>query len=84
MRYLAILALIGAPLVVAAQQRPAYVADFNGYYLAISLSSLDSVADFAPADLKASEVCESVGKAPELQYREKVTDYRFMLFYVCL
>jgi hypothetical protein len=84
MKIFAILALIGLPMMVFAQQRPAYVADFNGYYLAISLSTLDKVTDFEPADVKASEICETVGKIAELQNREKVTEHRFMLFYVCL
>lgn len=84
MKILAILVLIGLPSLVGAQQRPAYVVDFNGYYLAVSLSTLDRVPDFDPADLKASEICETVGKTAELQNREKVTDHRFMLFYVCV
>ncbi len=84
MKIFAILALVASPIMALAQQRPAYVADFNGYFLTISLSTLDKVADFEPADVKAAEVCETVGKAAELQSREKVSEHRFMLFYVCL
>jgi hypothetical protein len=80
----AFLVLIGLPFAASAQQRPAYVANFNGYYLTISLSTLDKVADFEPADVKAAEICETVGKTAELQTREKVTEHRFMLSYVCL
>jgi len=84
MKAFAILALILTPSLVAAQQRPAHVADFNGYYLKIGLSSSGSPTDFEPADKKADQVCASVGKTPELQFYETVAKYRFEVFYVCL
>lgn len=84
MKVLAFLAMIFAPSVALAQQKPAHVTDFNGYFLTVSFSFLEAVPDFEPADLKASEVCQSVSKTPELQYREKVTPNRFLLFYLCI
>ena len=81
---IAILALIGLPSLVGAQQRPAYVAAFNGYYLEIGLSSSGSPTDFGPAEKKAEQICSSVGKSPELQFYETIAKYRFMLFYVCI
>lgn len=83
MKLIAVLAMIAAPTFLSAQQRPAYVADFNGHFLQISMSTLDKVPNFEPADLKAADICATVGKSPELQNREKVTPNRFMLFYVC-
>jgi hypothetical protein len=72
------------PSLALAQQRPAHVVSFNGYYLSVSLSTLDAVADFGPADVKADQICRSVGKMAELQNREKVTPNRFILNYVCI
>ena len=59
MKIVAALALAALPLQAMAQQHPAYVAEFNGYYLAVSLSTSDEVPDFSPADRKAAEVCQS-------------------------
>jgi|AntRauTorckE5430_2_1112549.scaffolds.fasta_scaffold05896_2 hypothetical protein len=78
------LALIAMPYAVSAQERPAHVVAFNGFYLTVSMSTLDTVADFSTADTKAAQICETVGKEPELQSRDKVTPNRFMLHYVCI
>jgi hypothetical protein len=50
----AILALAVLPLQAMAQQHPVYVAEFNGFYLTISLSTPDEAPDFSPADKKAA------------------------------
>lgn len=80
----AILALAVLPLQAIAQQHPVYVAGFNGFYLAISFSTPDEAPDFSPADKKAAEVCQSVGRSAELQRREEVRAHGFILYYLCL
>lgn len=67
-----------------AQERPAHIADFNGYTVTVSLSDSNKPTDYTPADAKAQEACESVGKAPQLQSRQSVSEWRFLLVYVCL
>ena len=78
------LVMIALPHTAMAQERPAHVVAFNGFYLTVSMSTLDVVADFSPADAKAAQICQTVGKSPELQSRDKVTPNRFMLHYVCI
>ncbi len=84
MKYLAILTLLGLPAAGLAQQRPAQVIAFNGHYIEIDLASSHTPTNYDPADEKADQLCDSVGKVPELQYRETVAQGRFKLFYVCL
>mgnify|MGYP003627748442 CR=1 FL=1 len=84
MKKILMMALIAMPYAAAAQERPAHVVAFNGFYLTVSMSTLDAVADFSPADEKAAQICETVGKTPELQSRDKVSPNRFMLHYVCI
>jgi hypothetical protein len=79
-----VLALCLLPSVTLSQQRPAYVVNFNGHFLSVSLSTLDAVANFEPADIKAAQICETVGKTAELQNRQKVSPNRFILNYVCI
>lgn len=79
---IAALVLLAAP--AAAQERPAHIVNFNGHSLLVSLADSDKPTDYSPAEAKAQEACASVGKTPQLQYRETVGQYRFMLFYVCL
>lgn len=83
-RFVLLAALFALPSLVIAQQKPAYVVQFNGHFLTISVTSIDTPFNFEPADEKATQICGTVGKKPELQNREKVTQYRFFLNYVCI
>lgn len=67
-----------------AQERPAHITSFNGYTVTVALADSDTPTDYAPAEAKAHEACASVDKTPQLQSRETVGQYRFMLVYVCL
>ncbi|MGB1388674.1 MAG: hypothetical protein ACPG61_07280 [Paracoccaceae bacterium] len=78
----AILVLLGTS--VSAQERPAHIASFNGFTVVVNLAESSTPTDYAPAEAKAQEACTSVGKTPQLQTRETVANYRFMLVYVCL
>lgn len=56
------------------------VREFNGYSMLISVNQNEA----EKADQKAQEICASLGKSAERQYRERTPQSRYLIFYICL
>ena len=67
-----------------ALSQAAHILEFNGFSVLVSVRSVSTPPDFTEADEAAEKACKSVGKHAEMQYRDRISDWRHTAFYVCL
>ena len=90
MRFVFLIVTIFAPVLAGAQTTTAReraeptIVGFNGYALTISYAVVRDAPVPDKVVQKASIVCRSVGKSPELQTIDNYSDFRANFFFVCL